>query len=621
MCGIFGFNFTEKNLAVLIKKSLTHRGPNHSEIYEDNNLTLGYTRLSIIDLKSGNQPIYNEDKSILVFCNGEIYNYIELRHILEKKGHKFRTDCDTEVIVHAYEEYGTNCANYFNGMFAFCVYDIKKKKVFIARDRLGIKPLFYFFENNEFIFASELKAILNHKPIKKKVNLESLSNYLTYRYTVGNKTIINNVNKLLPGHYLEFFNNTINIKPYWALDFKTKKLSFSQASSTFRKLFDSSVKYRLNSDVPVGALLSGGLDSSSIVALMSKYSNESIKTYTLGFENSKDNEFKFAKTVSEKFETDHKEIMIDSTYMKHFPKIVYYLDEPIADPTSIPNYILAKKASKDVKVLLNGEGADELFMGYEQYKYMKYMNYYNKFPKLIKKSVQSSISLFPKEPFFYKFKEFINPHNDTPKSYKALVSIFGDSEKNLLLKSNLESPSGYTKQFFENNLSYNQKFSYHDISTFLPDNMLAKFDRTTMAHSVEGRVPFCDHRIAEFACSLPVEHKFQKQDKLVIRKALKGILPKNILERPKKRFFVPTNQWYKKELGEYTTTLFDDNHEIVNEFFNEKYINKLLNKERMLSHWMLKADKLRGLYYSRQLWTITNFVQWYDIFINENKTF
>ena len=621
MCGIFGFNFIDKKLGKLMRESLKHRGPNHSHIFEEDNLTLGYTRLSIIDLESGNQPIYNEDKSILVFCNGEIYNYVELRQELENKGHKFLTNCDTEVIVHAYEEYGNKCVNYFNGMFAFCIYDLSNKSLFIARDRLGIKPLFYYFDSNTFVFASELKAILNYDEIKKKINKESLSNYLTYRYTVGDKTIIQGIKKLLPGHYIKYSKNNVEVKKYWDLDFHTKGITLGQASNKFRRLFDSSVKYRLNSDVPVGALLSGGLDSSSIVALMSKYSNEPVNTYTLGFDESKDNEFRYAKIIADKFGTNHKEILIDSSYMKHFPKIVYYLDEPIADPTSIPNYILAKHASKKVKVLLNGEGADELFMGYEQYKYMKYINYYNKFPKIIKKLATGAVSFLPKEPFFYKFKEFINPESDITKSYKALVSIFGDTEKNKVLNESNNKTNNYMKRYFDNDIDFNQKFSYHDVSTFLPDNMLAKFDRTTMAHSVEGRVPFCDHRIAEFASSLHVKHKFGREDKLVVRKALKGILPKTILERPKKRFFVPTNQWYKKELGEYTKTLLDDKREVVNEFFNEDYISKLLNKERMLSHWMLKADRLRGLYYSRQLWTITNFVQWYDVFVNENQLF
>ncbi len=627
MCGICGFNWDDKDLLKSMLNSMKHRGPDHSDKYIDNNFSLGYNRLSIIDLKKGNQPIYNEDHSLVLFFNGEIYNYKELRKKLEKK-HDFITNTDSEVVIHAYEEYGVNFLHKLDGMFGFVIYDTKKKELFMARDRLGIKPLYYYSDKKRFIFASELKAILCFEETNKKLSFSAFNDYLTYRYCRGQQTIFSKIKKIKPGHYLRFVKGKINIKKYWGLDFKVNNESFETSVKKFGELLETSIKNRLISDVPVGALLSGGIDSSAIVALMAKNTEHPVKTYTLGFEEGNKNEFKYARIVADKFGTEHKEFMINSSYINTLPKVIWHLDEPIADPTAIPNYVLAKKASKDVKVLLNGEGADEFFMGYEQYKKMTLLRYYNNLPKLIRKTVLKAVEFLPKEPFFYKLKDFINLEKNIPKSYLELISVFGTKEKTMVVKKplikkmSINQSEKNIKSYFNNKLDYYTKQSYHDISNFLPDNMLVKYDKTTMAHSVEGRVPFCDHKIGEFAASLPINYKLNsRMDKYILRKSMKNILPRSIIKRPKQRFFVPTDIWFKKEFGDYSQSILENNKEITNRFFNIKYIKKLLDKDKMISNTILKANPMTKLYYSRQLWTVTNFVLWHDLYVNESDKY
>ena len=491
MCGIFGFNFEDKKLAKSMAKILNHRGPDHYEIYFEKNLTLGYTRLSIIDLKKGSQPIFNENRTLVLFFNGEIYNFKELRIELENKGHVFYTDTDTEVVVHSYEEYGENCLNYFNGMFAFVIYDTKKKELFIARDRLGIKPLYYFNNGKTFIFASEMKAILEYSEIDREVDNDILDVYFSFRYCPTEQTILKNIFKLMPGHYLTYNSNGISIKQYWDLNFNPTNKPLDYYKKQFLKLFDESVKYKMISDVPVGALLSGGIDSSSIVAMMDKNTTDEFNTYTIGFKDDPNNEFNDARLISEKFSTKHHEYTIDSSYIKYLPKIVWHLDEPLADPTAIPNYVLAEKASKQVKVLINGDGADETFGGYEQYRLMSAMH---KLPKFVRKSSAIITNVLPKEPFFLKAKNFFD--SDEPESFLNISSVFSQEEKKLLLKNPLTNePLKIIKRNFNKQKGLINKMLYNDIKTFLPDNMLTKYDKITMAKSVEGRVPFCDHNI------------------------------------------------------------------------------------------------------------------------------
>ena len=378
MCGIFGFyGFEDKKLIKDMCNILGHRGPDNIGYFTDSKLSLGCTRLAIIDLKKGNQPIFNEDQSICIVFNGEIYNFKLLRQELEKKGHRFSTNSDTEVIVHAYEQFGESCLTHFNGIFAFAIYDSNKKKLFLARDRIGIKPLYYTIINDCLLFASEIKSLLMYETIQRKVNKNAINLYLSFRYVPGSQTLFDGIYKLLPGHYLVFNKKEIKIRKFWNLDSKRVTHDLRFYSENILKLLKDSVEKRLISDVPLGAFISGGLDSSAIVSLISKHMD--IKTFSVGFENeTKANELTNAKDVAGFYNTDHYETIVPRDSFKFLPKIIWHLDNLIGDPVIVPNYILSKLARKHVKVILCGEGADELFAGYVHHRNSLYGYYYNK---------------------------------------------------------------------------------------------------------------------------------------------------------------------------------------------------------------------------------------------------
>ncbi len=601
MCGIIGFNFNDRKFAVDMLKSIKYRGPDDSGIFEDDSMTLGYVRLSIIDLPGGNQPIFNEDKTKLVFFNGEIYNYVELRKKIEKK-HRFYTDSDTEVLIHLYEEHGPSFVSYLDGMFAFAIYDLKKKTIFLARDRLGVKPLYYYFKDNIFIFASEIKAILKYE-LDKEINKEVLAKYFRFRYCSGEDTIIKDIKKVLPGECVLFKDNKLKTNRYWDLSFSEKNTDLSACSEELKNILSDSIRLRMRSDVPVGALLSGGIDSSAIVAHMRDNTEGKINTYSLGFEDSY-NEFKYAGIISEKFETDHHEIIIDDSELKNLPKVVWSLDEPVGDPTSIPNNILAEKASKKVKVLLNGEGADELFAGYEQYKV------FEKIPKL-------NINLPSiNDPLSLRVSSFLKEKNLEKKYLENYgVSVFSSLELAKLAK--LKEPRN--EKYFRKDRGMLNNMLYRDIKTFLPDNMLLKFDRTTMANFVEGRVPFCSYKLAEFSAGLPEKFKLNGlNEKYILKYAMKEKLPKKITQRKKQRFFVPTDLWLEKKSKEFVDYISSEK-ELIKTYFNRDYLEKLINREYKVSNFIFSGNKLTKLYYSRQIWTIMNFMIWHDLFIEGKK--
>ena len=360
MCGIVGFNWDDKNLLKEMMESVNHRGPDESGHYIGDEISLGHQRLKIIDLRSGRQPLHNENDSIQIVFNGEIYNYLDLRNNLEKKGHRFYTNTDTEVIIHSYEEWGIDCVNYFNGMFAFGIWDSEYKKLFLARDRLGIKPLYYYFDGNKLIFASELKAILKCEDVKRIVDLRALNEYFTYRYVSSNRTMIKNIYKLLPGHVLIFKNNIVEVSRYWNLKENISNYSEDYYVKNLLKLLRESIKMRLISDVPLGVYLSGGVDSSCIVALMNEM-RDNIQTFSVGFGSEGESEVDYARFVSQYFGTEHHEINVNEDDLKILPEMVWHLDEPIADAATLPTYVISRFAKKKVTVVLAGEGGDELF--------------------------------------------------------------------------------------------------------------------------------------------------------------------------------------------------------------------------------------------------------------------
>jgi len=630
MCGICGFyGLNDSKLLKKMGHIMAYRGPDDAGFFTDNNVELANQRLSIIDLKTGHQPIHNENESIWVTFNGEIYNFKELKLVLEKKGHRFYSNSDTEVIVHAYEEYGNSCVNHFNGMFAFAIWDSNKKELFLARDRLGIKPLYYIFLDGKFLFASEIKSLLQYDEVKKEIDYNSLNNFFTFRYVPGEKTILKSINRLLPGHILIYKNNQIKISKYWNLDFCPTDEKLDYYVNNLRHLVEDSVKKRLISNVPLGIFLSGGIDSTAILSYANEFSDKQIKTFNLSFCDWPDNELKYAKNASEFFNTNHKEITVTPNIIKLLPKVIWHMDEPVADPTAVLNYVLAEKASKSVKVILTGEGADEIFAGYEQYKIMNFAKAYNKIaPRLIQKSlIQGLIKFLPKENFFMKLSNYLSTINNTPKSYVELLSIFDKSEKRLLYSKhlikkigNLDSDLTLVSCYFKNSYDLLNKMLFSDIKTWLPDNMLIKLDRMSMAHSIEARVPFLDHRIVELSSKIPSKLKLRGlNEKFILKKAMTKNVPKDILKRKKQRFFVPIDFWFKNNLDYITSNIFLES-DFLKKNFNKKFISKLLDYQKSSSHkTILKHNQLLRLYYPRQIWSLLTLAMWHKTYIENDS--
>ncbi len=648
MCGIVGFNWEDKSLLRRMADTITYRGPDDSAFFTDSGISLGMRRLSIIDLKKDLYPLTNETKDVFLVFNGEIYNFKKLRSNLKQKGHKFKTDSDGEVMIHLYEEYGINFLNHLNGMFAICIYDAKKKEFLIARDRVGIKPLYYYFSKGNFVFASEIKSILSLNSIKREVNLKALNHYLALRYNPLEETMFKGIKKLLPGHYISFDlkDKTMSVMEYWNYSLKqTKKAKKSKKyyEKEILALLKDSIKKRLISDVPLGVFLSGGIDSSAIVALMSEIKqemkketgdNSPIKTYSVGFEKGeKVNETKYAKQVSELFGTEHKEFILSPDIIKLLPKIVEHTDEPMADPALIPLYLLAEEAKKTSTVVLTGDGGDELFAGYDHHRFLKAVSkadkvpLFRKFGPVITKMIP--LSLWNK---FHKYSSDLGKdayrrgsmvikamkHNKA-KAYYDLMGVFDDEQRKELLRKDYYQPIDYkeiNEKFFQGKKEgkknkssdyLNQVLSF-DTKTLLAEQFLMKTDRMTMAQSIEARVPFLDHRLVELAFQIPSKYKLKglSDTKHILKKSLEKQkkLPKNILYRKKQGFHMPIENWLNNELKS-----------VVDKYLNITKIHRqgIINAEYVKK---IRQDYDKGkLFYANQIWTLLTFQIWYEKFI------
>ncbi len=613
MCGITGiYGLEDKNIIRKMTDIISHRGPDDRGYYNNENVSLGHRRLSIIDLsEKGKQPMTNEDGDIVIVYNGEIYNYKELREKL--KNHKFKSNTDTEVIIHLYEEYGEDCLGYLRGMFAFAIYDKKKNRIFLARDRLGIKPLYYTKVGDTLVFASEIKSILQFG-VEREVDRVSLSNYLALRFVNGPRTMFKNIRKLQPGHYIIYENGKGFIKKYWSLEYKSDNKSEDYYINNLLNLMDESVKLRLMSDVPLGAYISGGIDSGTVAYFMSKHI-KNLKTFSVGFDN-KEDELKYAKIISDKFKTDHHEIIVKPDTSKLLPEIVWHFDEPLADPTAIPTYLLSKKAKENVTVVLTGEGGDETLAGYEQYKIiklgkaLKYFPFKGLLPGIAKRFSGGTLNKFFKyaeslgEKGIDRFEYFLNNLDDNTESYMSLVGIFDAKEREEILRKNEEinidfSPLYPKKDWLSGLLEFETKIA-------LPDNLLMKVDKMTMAHAVEARVPFLDHKFVEFSAKIPSNLKLKGfNEKYILRKAMQNKLPREIVNRKKQRFFVPIDNWISKDMKEMTLNLLSEGAIQKEGLLNYSYINNVFNN--------YKKSKL---YYARQLWNLLNFELWHRIYID-----
>ncbi|MBI4437323.1 MAG: asparagine synthase (glutamine-hydrolyzing) [Candidatus Omnitrophica bacterium] len=623
MCGICGFKGSyPQSLLEAMTQTMHHRGPDETGFFYQEGIGLGHTRLSIVDLDTGRQPLFNEEGSVTLVFNGEIYNYKEMRERLMKRGHRFSTKTDSEVIVHAYEEYGESCLEDLNGMFAFAVWDSIQQKVFLARDRLGIKPLYYTIVNGKLLFASELKALLQCEEVNQTLHFGAIDDFLTFRYVPGGSTFFAEIQKLPPGHFLTFQHGRKRIQQYWRLHFKEERQKSAEAfAEEFHALLQDSVRLQLMGDVPVGAFLSGGLDSSVVVALMAEANHVPRKTFSVGFGMPQD-EVGEARRIASLFGTEHYEVGVTPEDLFSLPKIVWHLEDPIGDSIIVPSYLLSQLARRHVKVVLTGEGADELLGGYVHQEALltvdrippflgdvlghmvrgtpvSLLDHFFQYPASLGKEGRRRLSLF------------LRRLGNRKENYLYFVSLFTVEDKKELYTEKFRAllPGGREEEDLFAGLKETTDFTNwllkQELSFWLPDDILFKQDKLTMANSVEGRVPYLDHRIVEFLGRVPSRLKIHKgMNKILLRRAFRNILPSETVTRKKQAFFMPLEGKFQKTF-----------RELCNVYLSPERVKRrgLLNPGFIAA--IFKKSARSPLLCHKQLMALLILEIWFDVFI------
>jgi asparagine synthase (glutamine-hydrolysing) len=619
MCGIAGL-LSLSGKPVLEEEiqsmcdAMVHRGPDDDGYYVASGIALGMRRLSIIDIEGGHQPVHNEDRSVWVVFNGEIYNFKNLRALLERQGHRFYTNTDTEVIVHLYEQYGESCVDKLRGMFSFAVWDERRQTLFLARDRLGIKPMFYSVVDERFAFGSELKVVLQLPELERRLNWSSVNHLFSAMCTPSAESIVEGVHKLKPGHLLTAsVRGGIKVRQYWDVDFDP---DYGRDESFFierlRDLLDESVQMRLVADVPLGAFLSGGIDSSAVVATMARLSAGAIKTFSIGFPDNDYNELQYARQVAQKFGTDHYELILDPNVFDVIDDLAWYLDEPFGDSSAIPTYMVSKLAAGYVKVVLSGDGGDELFGGYDRYVKERKERSLFKIPSPLRKVAGLAGSLMPEGAKGRNFLRHL-AFDGADRYFDANI-LFREAEKaSLFLPAayetiHKEDPRSAWRPFIESGtMQWLSALQYMDIKNYLPNDILTKVDRMSMAHSIEARVPLLDHKLVEFAATIPPELKLRDNTtKYIFKKAMAGILPDEILHRPKRGFAIPLGRWFRGQLSTYMRDLLLSRNSMERGLFRQSYIERLIQMN----------DSGRPM--DLQLWTLITFELWCRRFLDES---
>ncbi len=654
MCGICGeIDFSKGIKIEPIKRMcdvLVHRGPddegmvfirgdeyfevkNSSELPPVDNgfeVGLGHRRLSIIDLSEvAHQPMSNEDGTVWVVFNGEIYNFQDLRVGLNQNGHHFKSRSDTEVILHAYEEWGVECLSRFRGMFAFAIWDSNLKRLFMARDRLGEKPLVYFNGNGRFIFASEIKAILQDSDVSRKLNIFALHNYLTYQYVPSPDTIFEGIKKLPPAHYLLYDgSDNVRIEQYWKLNFSPIQNNYedlSEVCDLIRTELEESVKLRLISDVPLGAFLSGGIDSSLVVGVMAKLSGRPVKTFSIGFEEKDFDELSYARLISNHFATEHHEFVVKPNAIEILPKLVWYYNEPFADSSAIPTYYVANLTKDFVKVVLTGDAGDENFGGYPRYLRSQWVARFTKIPEKLRKDLLPNFlrafsTLHWREKTLNRLSDFMESlSTDQARNYAEQIKIFNGKEKEDIYTEDfrkrvekINSLDFVLKKFEESGTEdLLEQLLYVDINSYLPEDLLVKMDIATMANSLEARVPFLDHKFMELVAGIPSHLKIKgSMTKFILKKAFSDLLPEAILKRKKMGFGVPVSRWFKKELKEYVYEILMDSRTLNRGYFRREGIERLLDE-----HIASRYD------HSAKIWALLILEIWFRVFMDKEGDF
>ena len=593
--------------------AIVHRGPDDEGVYLGDGVALGMRRLSIIDLEGGHQPMSNEDGSVWIVFNGEVYNYRELRHDLEQRGHIFRTDSDTEVIVHLYEESGPQCVDRLRGMFAFAIWDEHKRQLLLARDRLGIKPLYYAERGNELLFASELKPILQLARVPRAIDWGAAHHLFTFLTTPATRSIVAGIAKLEPARtaVASRSNPHLRIDKYWDVQFSpNERASEGELVEQLRAVLAESVALHQISDVPVGAFLSGGIDSSAVVALMSRPAAGRLKTFSIGFAESQFDELRYARDVAARFQTDHHDLVIRPDVVKIVEDLTWYLDEPFGDTSAIPTYMVSKLAAEHVKVVLSGDGGDELFAGYDKYVVEQHERRFDRIPRALRAIAGGIGRALPPGTTGRRFLRHLAL--DGAGRYLDASTMFQADEMRRLFRPDayrsLQQHSPVTESLARLR-GYGDDWlaavQYHDIHAYLPLDILTKVDRATMAHSLEARPPLLDHRLAEFAATIPAQYRLRGgTTKYLFKQAMRGILPDAIIDRQKHGFAVPIAAWLRGDLAQFARGL------LLSSACRDRGVFDTAQVERLLT---LNA---RGRDLDLQLWTMLSFELWCQRFMD-----
>jgi len=618
ICGIYNGQSREPVSPELIEhmiRLISHRGPDDSGSYFDGPVGLGFARLSIIDLSGGHQPMCNETGDVWLVFNGEIWNYKTLRQELIEKGHRFRTNSDTETIIHAYEEYGVDCVARLHGMFGFAIWDNPRKRLLLARDRAGKKPLYYTRIDGTIVFASEIKSLLCHPQVKREADVQALADFLSVRYVPAPATLFAHIYKILPGHWLLYENGTIREECYWDFTFgKTEQRPVEEYVQGIRQHVHRAVEERMMADVPVGAMLSGGVDSSIISGIMSTLTNQRVKTFSVGFDHPQYSELPYAKLVADHFGTDHYELVVKSSDLaEYWPLLTWHRDEPVSEPSDLGVYLVSKLARQHVKVVLSGEGGDELFAGYPKYVVDWMARYYHLLPAPIRNQV--IMPLLDRLPYsMRKLKTTArNLSQPAPQRWMDWFGIFnGPLKENLLsesTKANIDLDSSRAFQrWLEKNPQRDDLSSmlYLDTKIWLPDNLLMKGDKMTMAASLEARIPLLDYKLVEYAASIPSNVKIKSfKAKYLLKRAFAEFLPEPILTRKKMGFNVPTGIWFREGQRGLITQLLLSERTRSRGYFNDALVACMVR------------DHLEGkTNYQAQLFTLASLEVWFRVFID-----
>lgn len=623
MCGICGtFNFTGTPVAESTMRAamnaIRHRGPDGEGLYINGPVALGHLRLSIIDLsEGGHQPMASSDGTKWIVFNGEIYNYLELRQQLERDGETFRSTSDTEVLLRLYERKGAACLDLLEGMFAFAIWDETERVLFLARDRLGIKPLYYFQDSRRIVFASEIKAIIADESVPRVIDQNALITYFTFGHSFAPQTMYSGIEKLLPGHYMRCTANGSTTHKYWDVDQVQQRTAVNseECYAEIRQRLQQAVESHMVSDVPVGAFLSGGIDSSAIVAYMAKSSSRQLKTFSIGFDvGGEFNELKEARLIAEKFGTEHHEKTVTDLDVENLiEKLVYHYDEPFADAANLPTYIVSQFAREHVKVVLSGEGGDEVFGGYRRYQAHILSDRLRKIPAVLRHDVATR--LIPVSARTRKLRKIIETLQikEAAKRYGTWVNIFSDEARSQLLmpaaQQALREFDGYDifREYMNRprNWDTTNRILYTDLKGWMPDTYLEKIDKAAMSVGLEGRVPFLDHRLVAYAYSLPGLMKVHgRVTKYALKKSLEPVLPNSTLYRPKHGFSVPLNAWFRGRLRKFVADVLFDPSARYPTYLDHQFVKKLYDEH-------LRGDRDWGT----QLWAILNFELWHRTFM------